>query len=306
MTSIQTLTMNPAIDESTSADHVVPEEKLRCDEPRFDPGGGGLNVSRAIARMDGESTAFFTCGGTTGIHLKKLLDEENINEHPIEIEGRIRENVTVLDESSEKQYRFDMPGPTLGEKEWKRCLDVTVENPSDYLVASGSLPPGVPSDFYARLARRAKNHDTKVIVDTYGDALDKAVQEGVFLIKPNMRELVQISDHSIEDEGEVISIAEQIIDRGQAEYVVVSLGAGGAMFVSADRHEQIRTPTVPIESKVGAGDSMVGGVVYGLCEGRDPLDATRFGVAAGAAAVMTPGTELCRGKDVERIYDEMS
>lgn len=306
MERIHTLTMNPAIDESTSVDHVVSEEKLRCEHPRFDPGGGGLNVSRAIAKMDGTSTAYFTCGGTTGIHLKELLAGEHIDEHPIEIEDRIRENLTVLDKASNKQYRFDMPGPTLKEEEWRRCLDRVLEGTGGYLVASGSLPPGVPREFYAILSRRAKEVDTRVIVDTYGDALDAAVQEGVFLIKPNMRELVQIADRAIEDESEIVSIAQQIVEQGQAKYVVVSLGAGGAMFVSADQYEQIRTPTVPIESKVGAGDSMVAGIVLSLQRGKDPVEATRYGVAAGASAVMTPGTELCRGKEVEELYNRIS
>lgn len=307
MKKIVVLTMNPAIDKSSSVEHVIAERKLYCKAPRFEPGGGGVNVSRAIKKLGGESELLYTAGSLTGDRLKALLEQEGLDHRPILIEGMTRENLVVLEESTGQQFRFGMPGPVLSDEEWKRSLfELSTISPNpDYLVASGSLPPGVPSDFYASVARTGKDKGAKVIIDASGHALHLALQEGVYLIKPNIREFREIVGQDIEEESQIEMEAVKMVKSGRCEILVISLGAAGAMMVSGNGVEHIRPPTVPIVSKVGAGDSMVAGIVLSLARGETPRDSVLFGIAAGAAAVMTPGTELCRREDTERLYEKM-
>jgi 6-phosphofructokinase 2 len=174
-----------------------------------------------------------------------------------------------------------------------------------YLVASGSLPPGVPTDFYARVARIGKERGAKVIVDVSGEALKRALAEGVYLIKPNVREFRELVGKDIKEEAQIKAEARKMIGSGRCELLVISLGAAGALMVTEEITERILPLTVPIVSKVGAGDSMVAGIVLSLARGRSPGESVIFGVAAGAAAVMTPGTELCRREDAERLFESM-
>ena len=304
---IVTLTMNPAIDKSSSVDHVVAERKLYCTAPRFEPGGGGINVCRAIKKLGGESLALYPSGGPTGEVLQFLFDQEGLAHRPVPVKGWSRESLVVLDESTGQQFRFGMPGPELGDEEWQRCLyELSNINPTpDYIVASGSLPPGVPADFYAQIVRIGKAINAKSIVDTTGEALSLALKEGVFLIKPNIREFRDLVGKDMQEESQIKVAARRLVEGGQSEVVVISLGASGALMVSKDVVKHIVPPTVPIISKVGAGDSMVAGIVLSLSLGRPLEEAVRFGIAAGTAAVMTPGTELCRREDAERLYKEM-
>jgi 6-phosphofructokinase 2 len=304
---IATLTMNPAIDKSSAVTQVVAEWKLKCEPPEYEPGGGGINVSRAIQKLGGESAAFYAAGGLAGRMLSDLLDREGLLHRPMSIAGVTRENFTVLEKSTGRQYRFGMPGPTLNEAEWRRCLEeiLPLLPKIDYLVASGALPPGVPLDFYGQLARLAREHNTRLVVDTSGEALRLAVEEGVFLIKPNLREFAELMGRESVDGLEEERLARELVAAGRSEAVVVSLGAAGILAASAEGAERVRAPLVPIISKVGAGDSTVAGIVLALARGRSWREAVGFGVAAGAAAVMTPGTELCRREDAERLYKQL-
>jgi len=305
--TIVTMTMNPAIDKSSSVAHVVAERKLYCKPPRFEPGGGGVNVSRAIKKLGGESLLLYPAGGLTGERLKALLNREGLDHRPFPIEGSIRESLVILEESTGQQYRFGMPGPGVQEKEWEQFLDglSAVEPRPDYLVAGGSLPPGAPADFYARAARVGKKRGAKTIIDASGEALEQALQEGVYLIKPNVREFRELLGEDIKEESQIKAEAKKMVKSGRCEVLVISLGAAGALMVSEEFAEHILPPTVPIVSKVGAGDSMVAGIVLSLARGKPLRESVLFGVAAGTAAVMTPGTQLCRREDVERLYAQM-
>jgi 6-phosphofructokinase 2 len=304
---IATLTMNPAIDKSSAVTQVVAEWKLRCDPPEYEPGGGGINVSRAIRKLGGNSVAFYPAGGLAGRMLSDLLDREGLQHEAMSIAGVTRENFTVLEKSTGQQYRFGMPGPTLQEVEWRRCLEEISRllPQADYLVASGRLPPGVPPDFYGLLAKLAKKQKIRLIVDTSGEALRLAVEEGVFLIKPNLPEFAELTGRERVDERQEEYLAQELVSTNKCEAVVVSLGAAGVLVASAEGVERVRAPLVPIKSKVGAGDSTVAGIVLALARGQSWREAVRFGVAAGAAAVMTPGTELCCREDVERLYEQL-
>jgi 6-phosphofructokinase 2 len=307
MKTIVTMTLNPAIDKSSNVAHVVAERKLYCDVPRFEPGGGGVNVSRAVKKLGGDSLLLYPAGGLTGDRLKELLDEEGLHHQPFPIKGLIRESLVILEESSGQQYRFGMPGPQLQQKDWEPFFQelAAMEPSPDYVVASGSLPPGVPPDFYARVARAGKKRGAKVIIDVSGEALEAALQEGVFLIKPNVREFRGLVGEEIKEESQIKTEAQKMVKSGRCEVLVISLGAAGALVVSEELAEHILPPTVPIVSKVGAGDSMVAGIVLSLARGNPLRESVLFGIAAGSAAVMTPGTELCRREDAERLYEIM-
>jgi 6-phosphofructokinase 2 len=301
---IATITINPAIDKSAVVDRMVADRKLRCGPPTYEPGGGGINVSRAIRKLGGGSLVLYTAGGLTGQMLTSLLDREELSHQAVPIEGLTRENLTVLETFSGRQYRLVMPGPVLDEKEWQQCLQEVADlvPKPDYLVGSGSLPTGVPTDFYARLAQLVRDWGGRMIVDTSGEPLRQVVKTGVFLIKANLREFAELTGQDLVDELQTETLARGLVETGQCEAVVVSLGAAGALLVIAAGCERFRAPLVPIVSKVGAGDSMVAGLVLSLARGQSLKTAVRFGVAAGAAAVMTPGTELCHQEDATRLY----
>lgn len=306
MPTVVTLTLNPTIDKSTAVDTVASEIKLRCDSPTFDPGGGGINVSRAMHKLGAESIALYTAGGSGGAILGELLDAEGLRHQAIPIQDYTRENLTVFEKSTTLQYRFGMPGPTLTTAEWQKIIDVTLSHDADYIVASGSLPPGVPDDFYAQLARRMQGGNAQLVVDTSGKALEAMVNTNFLLAKPNLAEVETLSGQKFENEDQLKEMTQTMIKAGHVQNVVVSLGAGGAAFISADDFRVMRPPVVPIRSKVGAGDSMVGGIMTALVQGRDLADAVKYGIAAGTAAVMTDGTQLCRKEDVEWIYKKIA
>ncbi|MEX2465702.1 MAG: 1-phosphofructokinase family hexose kinase [Gemmatimonadota bacterium] len=307
MDPIAVLTMNPAVDVSARVPRVEPEVKIRTERPRRDPGGGGVNVSRALKRMGVDAPSYFPAGGPAGDLLEQLLEGEGVSTVRIPIDDATRESFTFDEEDGDRQYRFVMPGPELREDECETVLELLAEadpRPS-WLVASGSLPPGVPSDFYARLARHAREHDARLVLDTSGPALREALEEGVYLVKPNARELGEAVGRDIGDEGEQEEAARALLENGAAEIVVVSLGPSGALAVTKDSCMRIRSPSVRPRSRVGAGDSTVAGIVRGLARGDDLASAVKLGVAAGAAAVMTPGTELCEAAEVERLYQQL-
>jgi 6-phosphofructokinase 2 len=303
MSSIVTITFSPCIDKSTSVPSLIPEKKLKCAPPKLEPGGGGINVARAIKKLGGEATAIFPSGGYTGKFFNHLLEKENIPAVIIESENETRENIIVLDESNNSQYRFGMPGTELSEQEWKLCLKAVEEiKDVEFIIASGSLPPGVPLDIYAQLAKIARKRNAKFIVDTSGEPLKYAADEGVYLIKPNLGELSSLAGKSELQEEEIIHIAREIIGKGKCEVMVVSMGAAGAMLVTGEFAEIITAPPVLRKSTVGAGDSMVAGIVFYLTQGNSLLEAIQYGVACGTAATMNAGTELCKKEDADRLY----
>jgi 6-phosphofructokinase 2 len=306
---IITLTMNPALDKSTSTHHVTPEDKLRCKTLVLDPGGGGLNVARAIHQLGGSALPFYVAGGMNGQVLQNLLQTERLPEWRLAIEGETRESFTVFEETTTRQYRFNLPGPTLTRTEWQGVLDTVTElfpHP-DYLVASGSLPPGVPENFYVQLAERVADWPTRLIVDTSGLPLQALVDEcaPVYMIKPNHGELAALVGRELEDDDDILAAARELLKRCAIEIFVVSLGAGGVLFITGEQAISVRAPIVPIRSKIGAGDSTVAGITLGLVRGLPLLEAVRFGVAAGAAAVMSLGTDLCNRQDTERLFAQM-
>ncbi|MEO8110686.1 MAG: 1-phosphofructokinase family hexose kinase [Ginsengibacter sp.] len=304
MSKIITITFSPCIDKSTSIPELIPEKKLLCSSPKLEPGGGGINVARALKKLGEDAIAIFPSGGYTGKYFNHLMEAENISSKIIEIENETRENIIVLDESINSQYRFGMPGTELSEKEWKKCL-LAVEEINDigYIVASGSLPPGVPVNIYARLAEIAKQKKARLIVDTSGEALKEAAERGVYLLKPNLGELSFLAGKEKLEPGDIIKVSQQVIAKGMCEVIVISMGMAGAHFITKDIVEVIKAPQVNRQSTVGAGDSMVAGIVYFLCSGKSLPEAVQFGVACGTAATMNPGSELCKKEDAYALFN---
>ncbi len=305
---IMTLTMNPAVDISAGVMQLVAGKKLRCSTPTYEAGGGGINVASVIHELGGKATAVYAAGGATGKMLQNLLAGKDITQEYIEIEGRTREDISVLEEATQQLYRFVMPGPEMKQEEQIRCLEKlrSFQPPPKYLVISGSLPPGASSEFYRQVVREMKPQGTKIILDTKAETLKEVAREGVFLLKPNMNELKELADGNLNEERDQEQISRNLVEKGKAEVVVVSLGAAGVLVVSEKLSERVRAPSVPIRSRVGAGDSMVGAITLALSRGHSLRDAVYYGIAAGSAAVMTPGTELCRREDVERLFSRLS
>jgi 6-phosphofructokinase 2 len=305
---IVTLTMNPAIDVTTSVEYVIPDEKLRCAPPTYEPGGGGINVARAIRKLGGDVLALFPTGGPAGQLLSSLLDAERVPHRALPIAAWTRENLNALETVTRRQFRFLMPGPTLAEPDWQAVLAAlaALTPRPRYLVLSGSLPPGVPVDFYARVAERARRSGTDVVLDASGEPLRRAVEAGVYMLKPSLREFEELTGESRCEESRLPLLGRRLIDRGRCEVLVLSLGARGVLWMSATARGRLAAPAVPVRSAVGAGDSMVAGIVLALTQGQGLPAAVAYGVAAGAASVMNPGTELCHAADVARLYTEIT
>lgn len=301
---IVTLTLNPALDKSTSVEKLIPDKKLRCSEVILEAGGGGINVSKAISRLGGASLAVFSSGGNNGKLLEELLTRLDIRFRAVPVHEETRENFTAVDRATNAQYRFVMPGGSLAEQELAEFISVIrgLDPPPSILVASGSLPEGAPDDLYARMARAARERGVRLIVDTSGPPLLKAAEEGLFLLKPNLSELASLVGKDFLELDEIDDAARSVLMSGRCEVLMVSRGAAGALLVTRDLHENIPAPTVRKQSTVGAGDSMVGGMVYQLSRGSTLEEMARFGVACGTAATMNPGTHLFNKEDAERLY----
>jgi len=304
MDRIVTLTLNPALDKSAEVDRLIAEEKLHCEFAKIEPGGGGINVSKAIKKLGGDSLAIFTAGGSTGKRMKNLLTSMEVDFNAVDVESWTRENFIIVERSTNSQYRFGMPAHDISPAEAEQCLDIikNLNFKPTFLVASGSLPPGLPTDFYARVAHLAKQLGSKFILDTSAEPLRVAANEGVFLLKPNLNELGKMVGNDSLDVTIADEAAREIIRKGHCEAVVVSLGPQGAILVTEKRVDHIPAPTVKKKSTVGAGDSMVAGITHYLSHGHSLVDAVRMGVACGTAATMNTGTELFSKPDVDRLY----
>ncbi len=303
MAAIVTLTVNPALDIATAADRILPSHKIRCDTPHYDPGGGGINVARAVRALGGSALAIFPAGGGSGDKLRQLLRQEGVRYRSIEIDGSSRESLSVVERDTGNQYRFVMPGPKIGKAGVQACLkELALAAPAaTFIVASGSLPPGLPDHFYRRVARLMRRLGKRVVLDTSGPALSEA-GGGFFLLKPSLRELEELTGRTIRSEVAQVRAAREILRQGRSENVVVSLGAAGALLVTAEVAQRFPAHRVKVESTVGAGDSMLAGMVLALSRKASLPEAVRFGMATGAAALLGSGTQLCRPADVERLY----
>ena len=303
MDRIATLTFSPSLDSATTTPRIYPEGKLRCSAPRFEPGGGGINVARAIRRLGGNSLAIYPAGGATGEHLTGLLQAEGVEVDVESTADWTRQNLHVLAEQSNEQFRFVMPGAVLTSQELHGLrMKVAALPPETILVISGSLPPGMDVVDLLEVIRFAREKGLRCVVDTSGPALAAAVKEGgLLLIKPNLAELAELTGLTLEEPEAIVVSAQGLIAQGASHYVVVSLGPQGAMAVSSKMSVHITPPPVKKLSTVGAGDSMVGAMCLKLAAGASLGEVVRFGVAAGTAATLRHGTQLCDPQETARL-----
>lgn len=303
---IVTLTLNPALDVSTAVDRVVSRHKLRCEAPRVEAGGGGVNVARTITALGGAATPVYTVGGLTGERYRLLLHQEGLPGVPISIGGETRESISVTDRADDEQYRFVFPGPTMTAEECRRCLDAVAEllSPGAYLVVSGSLPPGVPDDFYADVVRLARSRGARCAVDASGAALALALDAGVDFAKPSLRELCQLVGRELETTQQQDAALRELVADGRVGAVALSLGANGAALATRDGVLRLPAFDVAERSTVGAGDAFVGAFVLRTVQGRTPADAVRAALAAAAGVVSSVGTGAPQRELVERLEAE--
>jgi 6-phosphofructokinase 2 len=304
---IVTLTINPTVDIFVNVGCVEPTRKMRCSAPKRDPGGGGINVARVVYRLGGSVAAIYPTGGAIGKLLQRLVEREGITSLVTPSHVETRENFTVYEEDTGEQYRFVLPGSTLHRAEWEACLEQlsSLPNRPKFVVASGSVPPGVPQDFFARALRQAKQLGAKTVIDTSGAALEAALEEGVTLIKVNLMELIEFTGSPLDCDADLIAACRKLAAAGSAQAVALTLGEQGALLVTADQSWRALPLTVEVVSTVGAGDSFLGGMVSALAAGEPMEKAFRVAVAAGSAAILTAGTGLCREADVKRLLAEV-
>ncbi len=304
---IITLTLNPCLDISAEIEQLAPTKKMRCFNHRIDPGGGGINVSRAITILGGSSTAIFPQGGSTGESVARLLEEQHVSFQPIDIDEVNRQSFAIHEQESNQQYRFSLPGPELKEETWKNCFEkiVKISPTPQFIVASGTLPPGVPKDFYGQLAAHFKNSSTRIVLDTSGESLQYALDAQVYLIKPNRRELEYICQCSLSENKDQEKKCREIVEQGGCEVLVLTLGKDGALLIT--KNEQFRVPGIEAEvvSAVGAGDSFLGAMIFALQQEEKLQDAFLYGIAAGTAALATEATILCHKDDTEDFYQQL-
>ena len=305
---ILTVTLNPALDISTGADEVVPDVKLRCDAPVTDPGGGGINVSRAIAVMGGRSTALVALGGATGQRIADLLGKAALPVLRIEAPGETRASMAVSDRARGGQYRFVLPGPEWPPRRVVEALHQIGSAAGDgWVVLSGSNPPGVPPSFAAMLAARlAAQGAADLLVDTSGAALSEVAGAGLGLsvLRMDGEEAEGLAGRALPTGADSAGFAASLVRSGAARAVIVARGADGSVLATADGAWHAQAAHVPVVSKVGAGDSFVAGFTLAIARGQSLPDALGVGAAAASAAVMTPATELCRAEDVQRLIAE--
>lgn len=302
MKSIVTLTMNPTIDVTCTVDRLTHTLKLRGSDERYAPGGGGINVARVFVRLGGNARSCYLSGGATGKALDGLIDEHQLVRHNVEIAGHTRVAYVILERDSGREFRIVPAGPRIGAAECEASLATLSGIEGDFVVVSGSLPPGAPDDLYVRVGAAARERGAGFVLDTSGPALKHAlVAGGVFLVKPSIGEFREFSGLPLETHEAIAAAAMALVDGGRAELVAVTLGGDGAIL--ARRGGALYLPSVQVEvrSAVGAGDSFLAAMIHSLAQGQDAIEAFRRGVAAGGAALLGTGTDLAHRDDVERL-----
>lgn len=305
MARILAVAINPAIDIACQTDRVQPMLKVRTHGQSHHAGGGGTNVARVIATLGGEPELAYLSGGATGALYDELLAGYPIRKHRFAMNGPVRIAFMVYEAGTGFEYRFVPDGPEILASELEPLLEFVAEFDGDYIIASGSLPLGASADIYTRMADAATARNVRFVLDTSGDALHSTLAKSkVFLVKPSLRELELLEGRRLDDDG-AREAASKLVARGAARHVVISMGREGALLVNADGFVRLPSPHVKTLSAVGAGDSFVGAMTWWLAQGKPVEEAFRFGIAAGAAAAMTPGTELCRRDDVLSLFGKL-
>ncbi|MEL6167552.1 MAG: 1-phosphofructokinase family hexose kinase [Pseudomonadota bacterium] len=306
MSDIITVTLNPCVDFATSVPTIMPDVKLRCSEPQIDPGGGGINVSRAIKMLGGRSTALIAIGGQSGARLLELLTEEGIAAVAFQGPGETRQSISVTDAHEGGQYRFVLPGPIWGENDLPRALNALDQavGTETLVVLSGSQPPGVAKNFPAIVAQHLAERNARIVVDTSGEALSNLVEvphDPIEVLRMDDAEAEELAGKAHPERTDSADFAQSLVDRGIAKIVIVARGPDGSVLASRDGRWHAVNPPVAVVSAVGAGDSFVGAFTHAYSTGQPVPECLRTAVAAAAAAVTTEATRLCDPAVVARL-----
>jgi 6-phosphofructokinase 2 len=303
--AIVTLSLNPTIDVSSETELIRPTHKIRTSNEEYEPGGGGVNVARVIIELGGEATLICPAGGFPGEMLDELLGAIPVPRRIVPISGNTRISFTVFERKSGQEYRFTPNGPKLSVAEIVACLDAIRLEPFDYFVASGSIPMGAPSDILAQIAEIVVGKNAKFVLDSSGAGLNLTLERGnVHLVKPSLTELEALAGRRLDHDG-VREAATDLVRRGRAEIVAVTMGAAGALVVTKDKMLRIGSPKVEARSALGAGDAFVGAMTFALSQGRPIEEALMLATAAGAATALTPLAKVCAMPDVVRLHERV-
>lgn len=296
---IVTATLNPALDVAGVTDRVVPGPKLRVSGVTTDPGGGGINVARVVRRLGGKALALAVLGGATGAQVAALLAAEDVPLQVIPATGDTRQSLSVTDAAGD-QWRFVLPGPPAPDAATLVARIAAAAPPGALVVLSGSLPPGLADGFVSQLAQGLPGR--RLVVDTSGPALAATLAgQGLHTLRMDRAEAEAAAGHALPRAEDTAEFCGGLVARGVAQVAIAARGAAGNVLVSDAGAWLCVPPLVPVVSAVGAGDSFTAAYVLALDRG-DPLDhALRAGTAAAAAAVTTPGTDLCHPADVARL-----
>ncbi|KHK93095.1 1-phosphofructokinase family hexose kinase [Novosphingobium malaysiense] len=306
MKSIATLTMNPTIDVSYDIARMQHTHKMRTDNEWYAPGGGGINVARVFVRLGGNARCYYLSGGATGPALDGLIDLHQLVRTRIPIAGPTRVASAVFEQESGKEYRFVPRGPKIAEHEWRDCLERLGAADCGTMVMSGSLPPGVPSDFYARVTELLRPRGIELVLDSSGTGLAHGIDAGsLLLVKPSQGELQAYVGRTLDTPDAIGKEAMRIVETGKARLVAVTMGHKGAVLARAEGPVFLPALKIEAASAVGAGDSFVAGMVYALHAGKSETEAFRFGVASGTAAVLRAGAGLAHPVDIEDLLQQL-
>lgn len=309
MKDILTITLNPALDLATTTPKIEAGPKLRCAEPELDPGGGGINVSRAIHILGGASRAFVAVGGPTGQRVTSLLKDEGVEALRFEVPGDTRQSIAVTATDTGEQFRFVLPGPHWDAGLLTPLLDRIVDaaSPAGLAVLSGSNPPGIPDDIAITLCAHLKARNVSLIADMSGSSLHQLATMAaspLYVLRLDQKEAETLAGRALLSRQDSADFAAELVRRGVAEIVIVGRAADGSVLASASERVHAATPKVPVRSKIGAGDSFVGALALSLARGEDHAQALCSGVAAASAAVISDATNLCRREDFDALMKQ--
>ena len=289
---IATLTLNPAVDVSYEVRTLEPDRKSHALATRFDPGGNGINVARGLQALGIAAHSCCLIGGRVGLLLKDLLGQELHHSHWVQVRGETRINATILQQDPRAQFEVTGTGPLAGTGQLEDITGLFLRLAgTGFAVITGSTPPGVPPGYYSELARRAAGQGAKVVADLNGPQLAEVIGQRPYLVKPNLFELEQHCGRKLKSLAETAREARALNKAGVGN-VCVSLGAEGAILSGPEGVLYATAPRTAVRSTVGAGDSMVAGLVCALAAGRGAEEALRLGVACGSGTAARPGTAI--------------
>ncbi len=297
---IVTITLNPAVDQTLVVDRFLAGDTTRVKASRFDPGGKGINVSRVVRELGGETLAMGFAPGGLGRYIEQALDSQGIACDFLHTRGETRTNITILDESRHVQTILSDPGPRTDPR-YVEELKVRLRkrlSPGDWLVLAGSIPPPLDAGVYTEIISEATEMGVHTVLDADGAALAAGAAAHPDMVKGNRREMERLLGRHLDNEGSLLTAVREMHESGVGN-VVVTRGREGALAAVEERYLRGVAPRVRAVSAVGSGDAFLAGVVLTLSRGGGMEDALRLGIAAGTASALFPGTELCRRREVD-------